>query len=479
MRSRRPAGPASNPASNPDISLPALLSVVNYLSSMYRMIDSFQVRAIADSFDQTGASVPALVDRIQSLASETRYLPSVARSIAWWQSSATDLRRLVVQLTPTPQLRAGPEWHQGPPPADQMEPPSRAASFFAGLSPLQATGLAQRFPDLIGPIDGAPLSLRYMANRLVAIHYLEDLRARRRDPIDSGRGLDWFSEDLWTLLRRAGRPFIRHQDSFDERLAHLDRRIADADRWAADDRRFLVFDPEGDGLVVEVLGDLETARHVAVIVPGVGHDPTNYEGGLRRSADSLYNSTNGSDTAVIAWLGYDTPDDLLAATDGRPNQASAALAKLLAGLDGSLGDGSHVSVIGHSYGSLVAGTAVQSGIPVDEIVFIGSPGVGVDHVSQLGLPSSTGIWAGRAGSDPIRLARDLECRTLAPICYPSTEPIVLRSRSHRPVLRGLPVRGRRHHDSGRPLCLLRAELCIPQQSDIHRAGPGRHGDPTR
>ena len=175
------------------------------------------------------------------------------------------------------------------------------------------------------------------------------------------------------------------------------------------------------GRIVEVLGDLESSRHVAVVIPGVGNGIANYERGLRHSAASLHDDAGRSDVTVIAWLGYDTPDDLLAATARRPVVAADSLSRLLAGLDLSTDQSLHVTVIGHSYGSLVAGEALQAGARTNEVVFIGSPGVGADHVSELGLPASTRVWAGRAGSDPIGLARGFECLDPLPVCYPAAD----------------------------------------------------------
>ena len=62
-------------------------------------------------------------------------------------------------------------------------------------------------------------------------------------------------------------------------------------------------------------------------------------------------------------------------------------------------------VIGHSYGSLVVGKAAARGMnsDVDNVVFVGSPGVGVGDPEDLG-PYNGGafnVWVGEAPSDPI------------------------------------------------------------------------------
>ncbi|MEK8109345.1 alpha/beta hydrolase [Micromonospora sp. M12] len=45
-------------------------------------------------------------------------------------------------------------------------------------------------------------------------------------------------------------------------------------------------------------------------------------------------------------------------------------------------------MLGHSYGSLVVGVAAREhGLAADALVFVGSPGVGVSHAAELGVPS--------------------------------------------------------------------------------------------
>ncbi|PWR08917.1 hypothetical protein DKT68_14020, partial [Micromonospora acroterricola] len=112
--------------------------------------------------------------------------------------------------------------------------------------------------------------------------------------------------------------------------------------WAADGRRFLTFDPRGDGRAVEVLGDLAGADRIAVLVPGVGTTLTDFDrglGGVARRAPSaqagqLYRELRAADpaarVAVLAWLGYDPPDGVVTAASGASARRGAAgLAALL------------------------------------------------------------------------------------------------------------------------------------------------------
>lgn len=114
---------------------------------------------------------------------------------------------------------------------------------------------------------------------------------------------------------------------------------------------------------------------------------------------------------MITWVGYDAPQDILdAASETYAERAKADLDRFQDGLRVTHeGTPSHNTLIGHSYGSTVIGhTARDEGIDADELVFVGSPGVGVDHASQLNFPINH-VFATVAEHDIIHLA-NLEVR---------------------------------------------------------------------
>jgi pimeloyl-ACP methyl ester carboxylesterase len=180
--------------------------------------------------------------------------------------------------------------------------------------------------------------------------------------------------------------------------------------WAGQGRHFLFFDPAGDGRAAEVFGDLSTASHIAVLVPGVGTNLDNFErglGGVARRAPGVQGRTlyeqlskRSKDTAVISWLGYDTPDgvDLAAATEGRARAGAAALTTFVRDVLAQRPDAS-VSLIGHSYGSMVIALAARHLPQVHDVITLGSPGLGVNHASDLGGAT---VWAAQAPADWIR-----------------------------------------------------------------------------
>jgi pimeloyl-ACP methyl ester carboxylesterase len=98
---------------------------------------------------------------------------------------------------------------------------------------------------------------------------------------------------------------------------------------------------------------------------------------LQSQAESVARQKDPNATvATIAWLGYEPPSNLAKA--GRPGHADDAaphLASFVNGLDSSRDTDPNLTVIGHSYGSLVASEALQRGTAADNVLFMGSPGL--------------------------------------------------------------------------------------------------------
>lgn len=171
-------------------------------------------------------------------------------------------------------------------------------------------------------------------------------------------------------------------------------------------RQFLEIDPQGDGRAVEVVGNLATAKRIAVVVPGAGNTITNFDsikgpgGGAAAVNEEAHQLGAGDSLAVIGWLGYDPPsvDSIHVTTEGHADVGAKALRTFLIQLRAVTN--APTTLLCHSYGSVVCGTAAKE-LPssVTDIVVFGSPGMGVGSVSDLG--TSARVWAGRGGSDGI------------------------------------------------------------------------------
>ncbi|MFE6521131.1 alpha/beta hydrolase [Streptomyces sp. NPDC057794] len=185
--------------------------------------------------------------------------------------------------------------------------------------------------------------------------------------------------------------------------AHHDRDRAAADRrLAAPDRQLLAFDGRGSGRVTEVLGDLARADRVAVLVPGSDTGIDTY-GRFRAAATALHarltrQAPAGTRTAVVAWLGYETPGTVSTSvtTTGRADRAAPHLRALVTDLRAVTGRTTSIALLCHSYGSVVCARAA-AGLPVDDIALVGSPGTGAG--SAAALRTRARVWAARGGDD--------------------------------------------------------------------------------
>jgi pimeloyl-ACP methyl ester carboxylesterase len=288
-------------------------------------------------------------------------------------------------------------WRAAPHPSQLLKmDPAQVAAAFGELAPATAENLARRYPRIIGSLDGAPPRLRYLANDLL----LEAEIAR----LEHGMFMLEYpqsAQDLKALgVNGTGRGPVAAA-LIAAVTSALAGRAAEYRRWVDEDRQILLFDPSGDGRVVEVFGDLDPATHLAVVVPGMANSIENFsssEGGFRDNAASLHEAASGNlPVATVAWLGYDSPDNIGAIVTSAASDGAPALSRLLEGI----GAQKTVTVVAHSYGSVLAGTAARTGIAADNLVFVGSPGTTLDHADEAVLRPGGRVWSALADGDPI------------------------------------------------------------------------------
>lgn len=224
-------------------------------------------------------------------------------------------------------------WRADGLPDPERMTPSQVAAFFEDLTPGRQRELVREHPSVVGNLDGAPLRLRYEAN-----------------------------------ARTLGGRYAGQQ--------------------------VLAFDPRDRGQVALVSGDLATAEHVAVIVPGSDIDARNVKP-LTDKAEALHRATHGR-TAVIAWAGYTTPVGVgLDAATGELAEAGAErLTRLTEGLAAT--GAPAPSLFCHSYGSVVCGLAAHD-LKAKDLVVFGSPGMRAANVTD--LRTSARVWAAKDPSD--------------------------------------------------------------------------------
>lgn len=257
-------------------------------------------------------------------------------------------------------------------------------------------------PALVGNLDGLPNDVRYLANKVNVFHAVASERARldARDPPPTEADLAYVDH---VRLR--------------ERIDTLERLLNDESPSRPEDSfgpaQILAFTPPSyqghdvldDGRLAVVVGDLDAARHVGIVVPGITNRIDNFGATFDKARNTQL--TAGPDSATIAWLGYDTPELHDAVTDEDALEGGRALHDFMAGLRRA-GD-SDLTIMAHSYGTLVTSKALQLGrgqqpIP-DRVVLFGSPGLGHDvhSTTDLGLPPGYPIYALRAPGDPVSI----------------------------------------------------------------------------
>lgn len=200
--------------------------------------------------------------------------------------------------------------------------------------------------------------------------------------------------------------------------------------WARGRRQFIAFDARGNGRIAEVFGDLRTAERIAVLVPGVGTRLADFDRGLggvgRRAlsgqAARLYLAANmsGARVAVVAWLGYEPPAGLSldAARDLKARDGAVELVRFVRGLRA----GAEVTLVGHSYGAIVAGLAARLLPQVTDVVALGAPGLGVRSAAELRgcRGEAPRVWAALAENDWVRRVPELRIGHLGHGRRPST-----------------------------------------------------------
>lgn len=191
------------------------------------------------------------------------------------------------------------------------------------------------------------------------------------------------------------------------------------------------------------IGDPDSATHVSVTTPGLNTTVrgdmttmTAHAVGLQREAKRQLRAAGktGDTAAAIAWIGYDAPQipgpgdvpliaglplsvnpldvirsELGAYEVSHDDVAKAAAVNLAGFYDGiqaarDVGP-AHLTAIGHSYGSLTTGLALQ--VPgdhgVSDAIFYGSPGIEASTPAQLNLAPGH-VFAMETPDDPIDYA---------------------------------------------------------------------------
>ncbi|MFB7877087.1 alpha/beta hydrolase [Nocardia sp. NPDC056064] len=284
------------------------------------------------------------------------------------------------------------------------------------LTEAQKNALITTHPEVIGNRDGIPVEARDAANRnrlpgLIALAEgdQQTVAAQFGTDSDQYRAATAKLDDLKAVERAANQPAT--SEATERKLILLDTTSGRQTRAAVS------------------VGDPDKSKHVSVTTPGLN---THVRGGIesmtteaaalqQEASFQLSQKDRGDETvATVAWIGYDPPQ--IAGQDlagqmvggsevgqlGQAAEGGELLNRFYNGLEASHtgGEEPHITAVGHSYGSLTTGLALQSGEhPVSDMVVYGSPGIAAETPKELGLDDGR-AYVMRTEDDPIKWAQD-------------------------------------------------------------------------
>ncbi|MFC6013304.1 alpha/beta hydrolase [Nocardia lasii] len=243
--------------------------------------------------------------------------------------------------------------------------PDERATFLAGLSQEAQRQLVIAAPEKLGNLNGVPFVMRIEANEINVRNALTSEKAKADRDESRIRQL----EAMLTPIPDPAGPATLAAGSSTAQLGMVDR-------------KFVMFSTEGNGRMIEMIGDMKPGvPGVGVYVPGTSTN-LNGSGSNHVAAWNLADQTGGP---ILLYMEGDFPQSLTSLSDGAPSPRFAAdMAPRLVDFGreidrevaGSV-PGTPVSYVGHSYGGSIVGSAEQLGLRADRILHASSAGTGV------------------------------------------------------------------------------------------------------
>ncbi|PIB79774.1 alpha/beta hydrolase [Mycobacterium celatum] len=304
--------------------------------------------------------------------------------------------------------------------------PEDVKKWWDSLTDEQRQALIAQHPPILGNLNGIPADVRDKVNVQVmdddlsrVEHAAQQHGVSANDVVkDPGRyGLSANDVTRYQNAQKTQEGLLhdlgidtskdhrRYSEISDEEKAA--RHLRPTMLWAYDPTAF-----NGKGKAAIAIGNPDKSPNTAMIVPGTS---SSVKGGWlsdgHNDAINLWKQSYYADpdhpTAVIAWMGYDTPADFTDLNIANPGLARAG-GDLLAwdvnglGVTHDSGIPQHVTVIGHSYGSTtVADAFARSGMHANDAVLLGCPGTDMAHSAADFHLDGGKLYVGDASTDPV------------------------------------------------------------------------------
>ena len=324
------------------------------------------------------------------------------------------------------------EWRSGPDQvgADLVEDmenflggnpgPEEINEWWEGLSEGERTALMMESPRLLGGTDGIPSDVRDEANRSTleddlssTAEEISDLEDELEELQPRWSGTSDLVEDTRGKARREEiEEELERLNRVQDGLNNLQERLG-SETASGQDMYLLDYGTENLGQAVISVGNPDEAANTAVYVPGTGSSLDEFGTSIDR-AEAMAEDANESvdeETAVIAWMDYDAPQNAVPEWDkpvpeamlhSYADNATEDLSSFINGIDSTHNDdGARTTLMGHSYGSVVTGKTVAEGdIEVDALVSVASPGTDAHTVDELPMDPED-VWSTTAEGDAI------------------------------------------------------------------------------
>ncbi len=292
-----------------------------------------------------------------------------------WQ--VTDHARLADM--PQAQVAAFLSNHDGLTAAALSPDPRVVAGWWASVPKSEQKQLVARMPDVLGNLAGVDFAARNTANR-----------AQLKLDLDAAAA---------AVAKNPADVIAAQQD------AAL-RAIAGALGAVERGKRYLIeLTSDRPPLAAIAIGNLDTAKQVTFLVPGMGTLTSDMHL-WTRAAQNVYDAQTTARAvkrhAVIAWVGYRTPPPGMEATrDNYATRGALLLTRDITGLRAARGTRAQptVSVVAHSYGATTAALAIAGAdLGIHAFVMLGSAGVD-PAISSVASLHADHVYDGEAAAD--------------------------------------------------------------------------------
>ncbi|WP_051021516.1 putative alpha/beta hydrolase [Nocardia araoensis] len=279
--------------------------------------------------------------------------------------------------------------------------PKAVYKWWTLLTPAERQALIADHPDVIGNLNGIPVADRSAANMQVMnadIHRVED------NPKKYGLTADDITRYHNAKNVQAG------LNAYSGREAGQFGPYLPTYLYAYQPLAF-----GGKGRAAIAIGNPDTAPNTAVLVPGASQSVRASDGSDKgwfavqsSQAHNLYAESNKADpahpTAVVAWMGYDSPaNGITAVLSGDPTAERAGgqlLARDVDGLWATHQGSSHVTTVGYSAGAIVTSdAAAASHLHTNDMVLLGPVSTDQAHHAADYHLDGGHVYVGEASND--------------------------------------------------------------------------------